>query len=127
MHAFEDLVGRLVRRDGYWVRHSVKVDLTKDEKGALGQPSLPRPELDLVAYRPSDNVLALIECKSFLDSNGVNIKAFDGTDPEKPVGTGCSPTSISGPWSPGSCWSAWWRREPCRRTRTSGTGWSPAR
>lgn len=80
MHAFEDLVGRLVRREGFWVRHSVKIELTKQDKVDLGQPSLPRPELDLVAYKPSTNVLALIECKSYLDSQGVSLAAFDGSN-----------------------------------------------
>lgn len=80
VHAFEDLVDRLLRRQGYWTSHSVKVTLTADDKHSLGKPSLPRPELDLIAYRPASNVLALIECKSYLDSTGVTIAAFNGTN-----------------------------------------------
>lgn len=82
MHAFEDLVDRLLRREGFWTRHSVKVTLTKDEKRSLGKPSRPRAELDLIAYRPATNTLALVECKSYLDSPGVTIKAFNGTNPK---------------------------------------------
>jgi len=36
--------------DGYWVRTSVKVDLTKEEKVQIGRPSSPRWELDIVGY-----------------------------------------------------------------------------
>lgn len=82
MHAFEDLVARLLRREGFWIRHSVKVDLTPLDKERLGKPSLPRPELDLIAYRPKGKVLALIECKSYLDSPGVSIAAFNGNNPK---------------------------------------------
>lgn len=78
MHAFEDLVARLLRREGFWTRHSVKVTLSAEDKQRLGKPSLPRPELDLLAYQPKDNVLALVECKSYLDSSGVSITSFDG-------------------------------------------------
>ena len=66
--------------DGYWVRTSVKVDLTKEEKVLIGRPSSPRWELDIVAYRGRDNLLRVVECKSYLDSRGVALRAFDGSD-----------------------------------------------
>jgi hypothetical protein len=81
MDAFEDLTARLLWREGYWTRQSYKVDLTKEDKVALGKYSMPRPEIDIVAFRPSTNTVAWVECKSYLDSTGVHIGAFDGTKP----------------------------------------------
>lgn len=77
MDAFEDLVARLLRREGYWTRQNYRVNITKPDKASLGRPSLPRPELDILAYRVGDNRLALVECKSYLDSGGVHIDAFN--------------------------------------------------
>jgi hypothetical protein len=37
--------------------------------------------LDVVAYRGRDNDLRVVECKSFLDSPGVECTAFNGTNP----------------------------------------------
>jgi hypothetical protein len=81
MDAFEDLTARLLWREGYWTRQSYKVDITKADKVALGKYSMPRPEIDIVAYRPASNTIAWVECKSYLDSTGVHISAFDGTNP----------------------------------------------
>jgi len=53
--------------------------LSKAEKCEINRPTSPRWELDVVAYRPADNLLRVVECKSFLDSRGV---AFKGLDPE---------------------------------------------
>jgi hypothetical protein len=80
MDAFEQLVSEILWMDGCWVRSSVKVELTKKEKKAIGRPSSPRWELDIVAYSGRDNLLRVIECKSYLDSRGVALRAFDGTD-----------------------------------------------
>src|SRR6266478_9176624 len=66
--------------EGYWVRTSVKVELTKDEKRQIGRPSSPRWELDIVAYSGRDDLRKVIECKSYLDSRGVALRAFDGSD-----------------------------------------------
>jgi hypothetical protein len=65
--------------EGYWVRTSVKVELTKEEKREIGRHSAPRWELDIVAYSGRDNVLRVVECKSFLDSPGVRAAGFDGS------------------------------------------------
>lgn len=62
------------------VRTSVKVELTKDEKRQIGRPSSPRWELDIVAYSGCENLLKVVECKSYLDSRGVALRAFDGSD-----------------------------------------------
>jgi hypothetical protein len=80
MDAFEQVVSEILWMDGYWVRTSVKVDLTKEEKIRIGRPSSPRWELDIVGYSARDNVLRIVECKSYLDSRGVALRAFDGTD-----------------------------------------------
>lgn len=76
MDAFEQLVSEVLWMEGYWVRTSVKVALTKAEKVAIGRPSCPRWELDIVAYSGGENLLRVIECKSFLDSRGVGIASF---------------------------------------------------
>jgi hypothetical protein len=78
--AFEQLVSEILWMQGYWVRTSVKVELTKEEKKAIGRPSSPRWELDIVGYRGQDNLLRVVECKSYLDSRGVALRAFDGND-----------------------------------------------
>lgn len=80
MDAFEDLTARLLWREGYWTRQSYKVNITKVDKAEIGLPSMPRPEIDIVAYRPATNTVAWVECKSYLDSTGVHISAFDGTN-----------------------------------------------
>ncbi len=80
MDAFEQLIASLLERDGFWVRSSVKVKLTKEEKVAIKRHSSPRWELDLVAYKGSTNELWVVECKSYLDSSGVSMAAFDGTN-----------------------------------------------
>jgi hypothetical protein len=76
MDAFEHVIATILERDGFWVRSSYKVELTKSEKVAIGRPSSPRWELDVIGYRPGDNLLRVVECKSYLDSRGVTSKAF---------------------------------------------------
>lgn len=82
MDAFEQVVASILQRKGYWTQTSVKVELTKQEKRAIGRPSSPRWELDVVGYRGVSNEILVVECKSYLDSYGVRASAFDGTDPE---------------------------------------------
>jgi hypothetical protein len=83
MDAFEKIVGMLLERDGYWVRTSYKVRLSKQEKVNIGIPSSPRWELDVVAYRPKDNLVLVVECKSFLNSPGVRYEQFSGQAEKK--------------------------------------------
>jgi len=71
MNAFEEIVKQYLEAEGYWVRQSVKVEISKDDKKAIGLPTMPRPEIDLVALNVKENELLLIEVKSFLDSQGV--------------------------------------------------------
>jgi hypothetical protein len=78
MDSFEQVVASILERRGYWTRTSVKVDLEPDEKRAIGRASSPRWELDVVGYSGRDNELLVLECKSFLDSNGVRSDTFVG-------------------------------------------------
>ena len=80
MDSFESLIKTLLEREGFWVRSSFKVSLTKADKQAIKRPSCPRWEIDLVAYRAAGNELRLIECKSYLDSLGVRFTSLSGKD-----------------------------------------------
>lgn len=79
MDDFEQLVSEILWMEGYWVRSSVKVELTKEEKRAINRHSSPRWEIDVVGYKAGENLLRVVECKSYLDSMGVRASAFDGT------------------------------------------------
>lgn len=71
MDAFESLIEILLNQKGYWTRSSFKVELTAADKMAIGRPTSPRWEIDVVAFKGSTNEVLAIECKSFLDSVGV--------------------------------------------------------
>jgi hypothetical protein len=73
MMSFEYLAATLLEDEGFWTRTRFKVPISKEEKRALGNPSMPRPEVDVIAYRPRTNELRLVECKSYLDSGGVSV------------------------------------------------------
>ena len=74
MDAFEELVAEVLRADGYWVHQGYKINLSKEDKRALGNPSMPRPEIDLVAYKAGTGELLSLECKSYFDSGGVHAR-----------------------------------------------------
>src|SRR5215471_10088307 len=82
MDAFRSLIGMLLEREGFWVRSGFKVNLTKLDKVAIGHPTCPRWEIDIVAYKGATNELWLVECKSHLDSWGVKFCSFmkDGSN-----------------------------------------------
>ena len=80
MNAFEQVVSDILRMEGYWVRNSVKVEITKEEKQKIDRHSSPRWELDVVAFSGHDNILRIVECKRYLDSPGVRLRGFDGSD-----------------------------------------------
>lgn len=77
MDYFEGLIKTLLEHEGYWVRQSFKVNLTKQEKRDIGKPSIPRPEIDILAFKPEDNHLIAFEAKSYLDSPGVKLAALE--------------------------------------------------
>ncbi len=78
MNAFEHIAARFFEAQGYWTLVGLKIDLTKEEKRAVGNPSMPRPEVDVVAFKPGTNDLLIVECKSYLDSSGVRVESFIG-------------------------------------------------
>jgi len=78
--AFETVVAGMLSQQGYWVWPSYKVKLTKREKSQIGRASSPRWEIDLVAYRGATNQILAVECKSFLDSRGVTLRALTDAD-----------------------------------------------
>jgi hypothetical protein len=71
MDAFEELVAEFLWSEGYWVQTSVRVQLSKRQKVAIGRHSTPDWEIDVVAYRGATDELIAFECKSFFDSTGV--------------------------------------------------------
>ncbi|MBT3921973.1 MAG: hypothetical protein HOA32_08910 [Nitrospina sp.] len=77
MESFEEIVKVLFEEDNYWVRQSEKINLTKEEKKKTGKPSIPRPEIDLVALNQSENHILVLEVKSFFDSPGVRLSELD--------------------------------------------------
>lgn len=82
MDAFEKLVCQLFHANGWWTESSYKVDLTKADKVAISRPSCPRWEIDVVAFKPRENRVLAIECKSFLDSRGVSYGELSGSAPK---------------------------------------------
>lgn len=80
MDAFEEIVARVFDRDGYWIKQSYKIDLTQEEKRLIGTPTMPRPEIDLLAFKPVENLVHVIECKSYLDNPGVSVSSLMQAD-----------------------------------------------
>ena len=78
MDAFESLVSALLVKEGYWTQTGFKVELTKAEKKNIGRPTSPRWEMDVVAYKGKGNHVLAIECKSYLDSVGVQYAGVSG-------------------------------------------------
>jgi hypothetical protein len=85
MDHFETIVCDLLEATGYWVRRSFKVEMTKEEKRRVGRHSMPRPEIDILAYRRASEELLVLEAKSFLDSPGVSLDQLRESH-EKPQG-----------------------------------------
>ncbi len=77
MDHFENIIAGLLESDGYWVRRSFKVEVTKEEKRNIGKPSIPRPEIDLLAFKPLLNQVLAFEAKSYLDSPGVKVEDLE--------------------------------------------------
>ncbi|MEM7243262.1 MAG: hypothetical protein AAF429_13845 [Pseudomonadota bacterium] len=77
MDFFESAIKTILEDQGLWVMSSFKVELTKDEKAQIGRPTIPRPEIDLIAFDFAKNTVTAWEVKSFLDSGGVKIKELE--------------------------------------------------
>lgn len=78
MDSFEQIVSYFLEADGYWTRIGVRINVSRKEKAKLGKRTIPRPELDVVAFKPATNELLVVECKGYLDSCGVSLKSFLG-------------------------------------------------
>lgn len=76
MDFFEHIARRILEDQGYWTRVSVRANLTRHQKRQLGKPSLPRPEVDVIAFSPETRELIFFEIKSYLDSPGVPVDAL---------------------------------------------------
>jgi len=70
---FEAIIKTLLEHEGFWIRQSFKVNLTKQEKRDIGKHSIPRPEIDILAFKPEENKIIAFEAKSYLDSPGVKL------------------------------------------------------
>ena len=71
MDYFEEIACKILEEKGYWIRRSFKVELTKAEKRNIGKHSIPRPEIDILAYDQKSNMVIVVEAKSYFDSPGV--------------------------------------------------------
>jgi hypothetical protein len=78
VNAFEAIVALYLEDEGYWVRQSVKVDISTEDKKYIGKFSMPTPEVDLVGLNVRENELLLVEAKSYLDSPGVHFSGVSG-------------------------------------------------
>jgi hypothetical protein len=76
LDSFETIIKTIFEKQGYWVKTSFKVELTKEEKRKIDRPSTPRWELDVIAYKANVKEILVIECKSYLDSPGVKLADF---------------------------------------------------
>ncbi len=83
MDAFEKIIGQLLEEENFWVRHSVKINLTPEEKRSINKPSTPQPEIDICTYDVNRDIVYLLEIKSFLDSPGVRYNEEDIEQNEK--------------------------------------------
>jgi hypothetical protein len=80
VEAFESVIGSILSRNGYWVKYSFKVKLTKDDKRRINRPSCPNWDLDIVAHKPAHEEVLIVECKSYLGSPGVRFKSITRQD-----------------------------------------------
>lgn len=75
MDAFELISAQLLQEEGFWTIVNYKIDITKEiAKNQLKKPTMPRPEVDILAYKRG--TIYLIEVKSYIDSKGVQAKSI---------------------------------------------------
>ena len=76
MEAFEAIVADALRDDGYWCQTNYRVDWgsLENKERAQANRSEPRIEIDVLAYKPSKRELLVVECKSFQDSGGADLR-----------------------------------------------------
>ena len=76
MDYLEKIVKTILESEGYWARQLFKIDLSPEQKRRIGKPTMPRPEIDLLAFKPNDNIVVAMEVKSYLNSAGVRLAAL---------------------------------------------------
>ena len=74
MDSFELIISQLLEEEGYWTVVNYKVPISQQDAEFLGKPSMPTPDIDILAYKPKENIIYLLEVKSYLDSYGVRLK-----------------------------------------------------
>lgn len=78
MDPFEIIISKFLQEKNYWVRSLVKVPFSKTDKRKIKNPTIPTPEIDIIAYNFKQNELLLVECKSLLDSKGIRFNSLIG-------------------------------------------------
>jgi hypothetical protein len=86
MDSFEEVVSELLWNKGYWVWTSFKVKLTKEDKEAIDNRTIPRWEIDIVAYDAQNNIVHIVECKSYFDNPGVGTRWIGNDVPQSRAG-----------------------------------------
>ena len=74
MDSFEQVVSEILWNEGLWVWKSFKVKLTREDKAAIKLPTIPRWEIDIVAYDAPSNLVHVLECKSYFDNPGIGAR-----------------------------------------------------
>ena len=80
MDYFEQIAIKYYESKGYWTRCGYKIELEGLDpatRAGLVKPTDPRPEIDVIAFKPGGKELLIIECKSFLDSGGIKDASFE--------------------------------------------------
>ncbi|MBK3802678.1 hypothetical protein GAY33_26310 [Azospirillum brasilense] len=85
MDAFEQVVAEILQHQGYWVWPSYWVTLEPEDRAIVGH-NVARVNIDVLAYRAQRGdeppELLVVECKSFLDSTGVQYRSFEPDGPD---------------------------------------------
>lgn len=55
----------MLESDGWWIVGDYRVPFSREDKEATGKPTRPTPAIDLVAFRPVDRLVAVVECKAY--------------------------------------------------------------
>jgi hypothetical protein len=74
MNASEALLAELLELDGWSCHPGYRVTITREEKIAIGQHTLPSPELDVLALKHGR--VLWVESKTYLDSAGVRAETL---------------------------------------------------
>lgn len=76
MDHFENIIKTLLEHEGYWIRQSFKVNVTKQEKRDIGKHSIPCSEIDLLAFNQNESHVYAMEAKSYLASQESSLMSW---------------------------------------------------